>query len=67
MREKLVKISRYGESFWVRDVHEAESDVFVGVVDTDLDPDNRFRCGDIVPFAACEILEVANIDPRVSS
>ena len=55
---KLVKISRYGERFWVRDVRELETGIFVGTVDNDLDPQNVFRRGDQIPFAACEISEM---------
>lgn len=63
--DKLVKIRRYGESFWVRDIRELEGDIFVGVVANNLDPEtNPFHFGDPIPFAACEICEVLHSNPR---
>ena len=67
MKGKLVKISRYGESFWIRDVREIEPGMFVGAVDNDLGPNNPFRAGDPIPFALCEIGEVMDYPkPRLS-
>lgn len=55
---KLVKVSRCGESFWVRDVREVASGVWVGTVDNDLAEENDFRAGDTIPFAPQEIRDV---------
>jgi hypothetical protein len=55
---KLVKISRYAEAFWVRDVREFEPGLFVGVVDNELSPSNPYKLGDLVPFVEREVREV---------
>lgn len=57
MAENFAKISRYGESFWIRNIREVEPGIYVGSVDNDLCSDNLFKIGDAIPFAKCEIME----------
>ena len=57
MRGKIVKISRYGEAFWIKNIREVEAGMFIGVVDNELRKENPFRIGDSIPFAACEVGE----------
>ena len=67
MKADLVKISRYAETFWVGDVREVEPGIFIGTVGNDLTPENMFRRGDAVPFAAREIGETMDKPkPRLS-
>lgn len=54
----FVKVIRYGERFWLRDVRHVVDDVYVGVANNDLMPDNLFACGDLVPFAAKEVIDM---------
>lgn len=57
---KLVKINRYSESFWLREVRSIAPDVWIGTVDNELMPDNPFRRGDTVPFAEREIIDTTD-------
>lgn len=54
---KLVKISRYAQAFWVRDVRQLEPGIWVGVVDNNLGLGSPFQLGDPIPFASCEVTE----------
>lgn len=58
MLGKLVKVSRNGEFFWLRDVKEVSTNVYVGTCDNNLDVGNSFRFGDAVPFAPQEVIEM---------
>jgi hypothetical protein len=54
----LVKISRYNERFWVRDVREIQPGVYVGTVDNELMASNPFKIGDQISFTTLEVLDV---------
>lgn len=62
----IVKISRDGESFWVKDVIKwvssgcGKKTVFKGIIDNDLAPDNRWKLGDTITFQEDEIIDIYN-------
>lgn len=64
---RTVKISRCGETFWVRDIKlfSAVFDGFAGVVDNDLGEGNDFARGDIVVFQGCEVRKVSTEAPKL--
>ena len=57
---KIVKVSRYGEAFWLRDVRMIEPGVFVGICNNDLLASNLFKFGDTIPFAEVEPSDVCD-------
>lgn len=57
----FAKISRGGESFWVRDVKPVAPGFFAGVVDNELGIDHPLKYGDNIQFAASEVRELQGI------